>query len=119
MKDSCPSVNLIRRYVNADLPPVKTAAVERHLARCAACSARRDRYRLFNQMLARCFTRGREIPEALPADLLPPTVPRPTTRQLADWLAGQTAQATDGCEVETDGICRHGYPSWLVHLKFI
>ena len=24
--------------------------------------------------------------------------------------------ATDGCEVEPDGFCPHGHPSWLVRL---
>ena len=27
--------------------------------------------------------------------------------------------ATDGCEIEPDGVCTHGHPSWLLRLGLI
>jgi len=27
--------------------------------------------------------------------------------------------ATDGCTIEPDGVCEHGYPSWLMYLGYI
>jgi hypothetical protein len=29
------------------------------------------------------------------------------------------ALATDGCNIEPDGVCEHGAPSWLLHLEVI
>lgn len=29
------------------------------------------------------------------------------------------AEATDGCTVEPDGTCPHGYPSWLIQLGYM
>lgn len=48
-----------------------------------------------------------------------PTVDEPSDEQLQEWMIDSIVQATDGCSVEPDGICRHGYPSWLVYLGYI
>ena len=49
-----------------------------------------------------------------------PTVPRPSVEDLEEWLdEGGGCQSTDGCWVDQDGKCEHGYPSWLVYLGLI
>ncbi|MDR7037812.1 hypothetical protein J2X36_002563 [Methylobacterium sp. BE186] len=48
-----------------------------------------------------------------------PTVPEPEFVSLARFLFEAAADATDGCLVEPDGICRHGHPSWLLRLGVI
>ncbi|MEZ4706762.1 MAG: hypothetical protein R3A44_06135 [Caldilineaceae bacterium] len=49
-----------------------------------------------------------------------PTEPQPDDETLIYWFndAGG-CEATDGCWVESDGVCPHGYPSWLVVLGMI
>src|SRR5579864_713239 len=43
-----------------------------------------------------------------------PTSPEPSQGDIAAWCDAtpQYAKATDGCQVELDGVCSHGYPSW-------
>lgn len=48
-----------------------------------------------------------------------PTVPIPTDNELDDWAMESIAEATDGCEVEPDGVCQHGHPSWFIQLGII
>ena len=48
-----------------------------------------------------------------------PTVERPSAYEISGALFEATFKATDGCEVKPDGICEHGYPSWLVYLEII
>jgi hypothetical protein len=45
-----------------------------------------------------------------------PTTPEPSREDISDWCEAvpQVANATDGCKVELDGVCTHGYPSWLI-----
>jgi hypothetical protein len=43
----------------------------------------------------------------------------PDLTDLSDWLADGGCEATDGCWVEPDGYCEHGYPSWLLVLGMI
>jgi len=47
--------------------------------------------------------------------------PKPTTqRTVSDVALGQSRnEATDGCYVEEDGVCPHGYPSWLLYYQLI
>jgi hypothetical protein len=45
-----------------------------------------------------------------------PTAPEPDFRTLQTWMCGRSCEATDGCPVEHDGVCRHGHPSWLIVL---
>lgn len=48
-----------------------------------------------------------------------PTRPQPTLRTIERWAWDGVARATDGCEVEPDGICPHGHPSWMIRLGVI
>ena len=43
----------------------------------------------------------------------------PSLKEIEDMVFGDTSQATDGCEVEMDGTCPHGCPSWLVELGLL
>ena len=44
----------------------------------------------------------------------------PDLETLMTWVMGDTdCQATDGCQVDLDGVCSHGCPSWLVELGLI
>lgn len=49
-----------------------------------------------------------------------PTQPQPDQEQLEEWMEEDGGcEATDGCWVEPDGTCPHGYPSWLLYLGMI
>jgi hypothetical protein len=48
-----------------------------------------------------------------------PTDDEPSEDQLSIWVCDSVALATDGCQVEPDGVCEHGYPSWLLYLGLI
>lgn len=48
-----------------------------------------------------------------------PTVDQPDIDELADMADAGIVDATDGCQVEPDGECQHGYPSWLLYLGYI
>jgi len=54
-----------------------------------------------------------------------PTIPQPEAEKLALWArqvkAGQRtfSVATDGCRVTWDRRCKHGHPTWLVHLGLL
>jgi hypothetical protein len=48
-----------------------------------------------------------------------PTVERPDMETLAEWALDSVVEATDGCEVEPDGTCEHGHPSWLIRFGII
>ena len=54
-----------------------------------------------------------------PALWLEPTTPRPRMAQVQEWMLDSVCEATDGCEVEGDGICPHGHVSWLLRLGLI
>lgn len=43
-----------------------------------------------------------------------PTVPQPDMDEMMEYAVFETGdvEATDGCIVEPDGVCPHGYPSW-------
>lgn len=45
--------------------------------------------------------------------------PIPGLDEIEDWVNNGYAFATDGCEVEPDGYCEHGCPSWLIQLGLI
>jgi hypothetical protein len=44
---------------------------------------------------------------------------RPSLKTMERWISNGMAKATDGCEVEPDGTCKHGKPSWLIALGYI
>lgn len=48
-----------------------------------------------------------------------PTEPEPGIEQLQFWTMDGVCDATDGCQVEPDGKCPHGYPAWLLYLGFV
>jgi hypothetical protein len=48
-----------------------------------------------------------------------PETDRPRIAQMREWMDDGVAEATDGCEVEPDGVCVHGHPSWLRRLAVI
>ncbi len=44
----------------------------------------------------------------------------PSMATMEKWIDNCTATAIDGCgKIEPDGICQHGYPSWLLALGYI
>ena len=47
-----------------------------------------------------------------------PTVKQPSISSLEKMLSDGICKATDGCRVEPDGTCPHGYPSWIMELGF-
>ena len=55
--------------------------------------------------------RSRRFPE--------PTTEEPTLEELEEMLFDSIVEATDGCMVEPDGICKHGHPSWLLRLGLL
>lgn len=48
-----------------------------------------------------------------------PTEPQPSDDELAKYVLDDVCPATDGCEVEPDGTCQHGHPSWLRKLRIL
>lgn len=50
---------------------------------------------------------------------LEPTEDEPNDDELDFFVFDGVARATDGCDIEPDGICEHGHPSWLLHLGLI
>ena len=48
-----------------------------------------------------------------------PETDQPSIEEMRAWMDDGVAEATDGCEVEPDGTCEHGHPSWLVRLSVI
>jgi len=48
-----------------------------------------------------------------------PTEEEPSMEILEEWFGDSGCDATDGCWVEHDGICEHGYPSWFLELGLI
>ena len=48
-----------------------------------------------------------------------PTTDEPDIEQLEEWMDEGVCSATDGCCVEIDGTCPHGYPSWFIEMGMI
>lgn len=49
-----------------------------------------------------------------------PTTEAPAMEDLIAWVdEDDGCEATDGCYVEPDGVCPHGYPSWLLFWSMI
>lgn len=48
-----------------------------------------------------------------------PTAAAPDDADIMQWLDDGIALATDDCDVEPDGICEHGHPSWLIRYGMI
>jgi len=43
----------------------------------------------------------------------------PTIEDVNKWMVDGVAEALDGCEVEPDGYCEHGKPSWMIRMGLI
>jgi len=43
----------------------------------------------------------------------------PTLATLKRWDNDGMCKTPDGCKVEPDGMCEHGYPSWLLIMGWI
>lgn len=43
----------------------------------------------------------------------------PSQKTLERWVSNGIAKAVDGCQVEPDGECSHGLPSWLIAMGLI
>ena len=43
----------------------------------------------------------------------------PSMEEIEMWVMDSVVDATDGCSVEPDGTCQHGYPSWLLYVGLI
>ena len=43
----------------------------------------------------------------------------PSARTVRKYCVDLVVKAVDGCKVEPDGTCEHGYPSWLLALRLI
>jgi len=54
--------------------------------------------------------------EALPSAI---KVKIPSKKSLKKWISTGVAKSVDGCSVEPDGVCPHGYPSWLIVLGYL
>ncbi len=48
-----------------------------------------------------------------------PTTKQPSLGKLMQMENDGYCEATDGCQVEPDGVCPHGHPSWLLRLGLI
>jgi hypothetical protein len=49
-----------------------------------------------------------------------PTEEEPGLDELEDMLMDNIMhRATDGCDIEPDGTCQHGHPSWFLYLGLI
>ena len=43
----------------------------------------------------------------------------PSMATMTRWHRDGVCKTTDGCKVEPDGTCSHGYPSWMLVLNYI
>jgi len=43
----------------------------------------------------------------------------PSMKSLQKWSMDSICPTPDGCRVEPDGTCQHGYPSWLLLIGII
>lgn len=46
-------------------------------------------------------------------------VKKPSIKTLEKWSSDCGCKTIDGCWVEPDGECEHGYPSWLIAMRII
>lgn len=109
--------------------PEVVATASPLLERPVRAAATRTRPVTAKQTTAKQTPRKRARPktaqpkQAQPAPI--PTAPRPDAEKLALWArqvkAGERRMsvATDGCRVTWNRTCKHGHPSWLVHLGYV
>lgn len=46
------------------------------------------------------------------------TLKHPSLQTMERWSCDGVAKALDGCRVEPDGHCEHGFPSWILYLGY-
>jgi hypothetical protein len=46
------------------------------------------------------------------------TLKEPSVQTMERWSCDGVAKAIDGCKVEPDGHCQHGFPSWILYLGY-
>ena len=56
--------------------------------------------------LDRCSTALREHPIQ--------SMYKPSLEDFSEWVVDSICPTPDECEVEPDGTCEHGYPSWML-----
>lgn len=106
-------------------PPVEYSDKDkaRALAWWTEHDRQRDIYRAEREQ--RLATRRTEDEEAAadwaerhsePVEFRGTTFDVPNWYTVRGWTVEETCEALDGCTVEPDGTCHHGYPSWLIQL---
>jgi hypothetical protein len=48
-----------------------------------------------------------------------PTEEEPDLETLQHWMGDGMGEATDGCQIENDGMCEHGHPAWMIVLGYV
>ncbi len=49
-----------------------------------------------------------------------PVNPPPAISEMESWLCDDgICESLDGCHVEPDGQCEHGFPSWLMYYGMV
>ena len=48
-----------------------------------------------------------------------PTEEEPSLETMQDWMVDGMGEATDGCQIENDGMCEHGHPAWMLALGYV
>jgi hypothetical protein len=59
------------------------------------------------------------MPRSKPSSWPEPETDEPDDEMLQEWVMDSLVESTDGCEVEPDGTCPHGHPSWLMRLGLV
>jgi hypothetical protein len=99
-------------------------------AGCVACAlAGFSLVRVVARVLPESPAHASVLPVMAPAQEAPrppaPTAPEPEREKLELWArqirAGERKMsvATDGCRVTWNRTCKHGHPTWLVHLGYL
>jgi hypothetical protein len=107
--------------VVATASPLLERPVPPAVTRTRPVTAKQTTARQTPRKRARPKTAQPELAEPAPI----PTAPRPDAEKLALWArqvkAGERRMsvATDGCRVTWNRTCKHGHPSWLVHLGYV
>lgn len=114
----CLSDGTLLLYLDGEMEKVAAEVVYQHLFVCNACSEKRDRIVEIGETIE-WFFKKQKLEKAAEEATRGPVVDYPTTEQLQEWLTDVTCPATDGCVVEHDGKCPHGYPSWIMYLGLI
>ncbi|KKQ56281.1 MAG: hypothetical protein US74_C0016G0005 [Parcubacteria group bacterium GW2011_GWA2_38_13] len=114
----CLSEDILELYLDGEMLRTAADVVYQHLSICESCRNRRDKLVSFQERITRIFKSESLIHEAERV-VASPITDMPTSEQITEWLESDMCPATDGCIVEHDGICSHGYVSWLKYLGLV